>query len=199
MMSSPLVRLCLVYSIWGDKTESTPRMGWCKTGFITKGKKKFILCKDEQLQDRSSSNGTGFISFIPMFKEIMGQKMMLLVHLLRWPLLEDCQPQVCRNWTYEASLTLPGVQLKDAVLYHARLCLTPLPPAPCTFPSATAVAALQLWWLWLLFHCFTTLVLKHFFLISTLNLLSFVLKRFPLVLSQQTVTSSLSPSFLQPH
>ena len=42
------------------------------------------------------------------------------------------------------------------------------------------------------------LIIKNFFLISRLNLPSFSLKPFPLVLSPQTLLWSLSPSFLQP-
>jgi len=46
-------------------------------------------------------------------------------------------------------------------------------------------------------HCLTTLMVKDFFLISSLNLPSFSLKSFPLVLSQQALLKSLSLSFLQ--
>ena len=42
---------------------------------------------------------------------------------------------------------------------------------------------------------FTTLSIKHFFLISSLNLPSFSLNPLPLVLSQQALVKSLSPSF----
>ena len=49
-----------------------------------------------------------------------------------------------------------------------------------------------------LFHCFTTLIAKNFLLTSNLNLPSFSLKPFPLLLSQQTLLKSLSPSCLQP-
>jgi len=42
------------------------------------------------------------------------------------------------------------------------------------------------------------LIIKNFFLISRLNLPSFSLNPFPLVLSPQTLLWSLSPSFLQP-
>ena len=47
-----------------------------------------------------------------------------------------------------------------------------------------------------LFHCLTTPIIKNFFLISNLNLHSFRLKPFPLVLSQQILLKSLSSSFL---
>ena len=40
--------------------------------------------------------------------------------------------------------------------------------------------------------------IKNCFLLSNVNLPSFVLKPFPLVLSQQVLLKSLSPSFLQP-
>ena len=43
-----------------------------------------------------------------------------------------------------------------------------------------------------LFHCLTTLILKNFSFISNLNLPSFSLKPFPLVLSQQILPNSLS-------
>ena len=46
--------------------------------------------------------------------------------------------------------------------------------------------------------CFTTLIVKNFFLISSLSLPSFSLKPFLLVLSQQTLLKNLSLSFLQP-
>ncbi|KAK4807110.1 hypothetical protein QYF61_018451 [Mycteria americana] len=48
-----------------------------------------------------------------------------------------------------------------------------------------------------LFQCFTTLIVKNFFLISSLNLPSFSLKPLPLVLSQQALVKSLAPSFLE--
>ncbi|KAK4810366.1 hypothetical protein QYF61_019285 [Mycteria americana] len=53
-----------------------------------------------------------------------------------------------------------------------------------------------------LFQCFTTLIVKKFFLISTLNLPSFSLKPLPLVLSQQALLKSCNkvstePSLLQ--
>jgi len=44
----------------------------------------------------------------------------------------------------------------------------------------------------------TTLMGKNFFLISKLNLPSFSLQPFPLVLSLHTLVKSPSPSFLQP-
>ena len=43
------------------------------------------------------------------------------------------------------------------------------------------------------FQCFTTLIVKNFFLISTLNLPSFRLKPLPPVLLQQALLKSLSP------
>ena len=46
--------------------------------------------------------------------------------------------------------------------------------------------------------CASALIVKNFFLISNLNLPSFSLRPFPLVLSQQTLLKSLSPSFLYP-
>ena len=46
-------------------------------------------------------------------------------------------------------------------------------------------------------QCLTILIVKNFF-ISNLNLFSFSLKPFPLVLSQQTLLKSPSVSFLQP-
>ena len=45
----------------------------------------------------------------------------------------------------------------------------------------------------------SSLLLKNSFIISSLNLPSFSLKSFPLVLSQQTPLKSLCPSFLHPH
>ena len=48
-----------------------------------------------------------------------------------------------------------------------------------------------------LFQCFTTLIVKNVFLIYSLNLPSFSLKPLPLILSQQALLKSLSPSFLQ--
>jgi len=44
---------------------------------------------------------------------------------------------------------------------------------------------------------FTILTVKNFFFISSLNLLSFSVKPLPLVLLQQALLKSLSPSFLQ--
>jgi len=46
-------------------------------------------------------------------------------------------------------------------------------------------------------QCFTTLMGKNFFLIPDLNLPSFSLQPFPLVLSLHTLVKSPSPSFLQ--
>jgi len=46
-------------------------------------------------------------------------------------------------------------------------------------------------------QCLTTLMVKNFFLISNLNLPSFSLELFPLVLSLHTLVKSPSPSFLQ--
>jgi len=46
-------------------------------------------------------------------------------------------------------------------------------------------------------QCLTTLVVKNFFLISSLNLPSFSFKPLPLVLLQQALLKSLSQSFLQ--
>ena len=43
---------------------------------------------------------------------------------------------------------------------------------------------------------FTTLIIKNFFVISSLNLSSFSLKPSPLVLSQQALLKTLSPSLL---
>ena len=48
-----------------------------------------------------------------------------------------------------------------------------------------------------LFHCLTTPIVNFFFLLSSLNLPSFSLKVFILVLSQQTLLKDLSPYFLQ--
>ena len=45
-------------------------------------------------------------------------------------------------------------------------------------------------------QCITALAVKNFFLISQQNLPSFSLKPFPLVMSQQILLKSLSPSFL---
>lgn len=42
-----------------------------------------------------------------------------------------------------------------------------------------------------MFHCFITLFVKNFFLMSSLNFLSFTLKLFLLVLSQQNLLKSL--------
>jgi len=49
-----------------------------------------------------------------------------------------------------------------------------------------------------LFQCLTTLIVKNFFLISYLNLPSFSLKPFPLMLSLQTLLKNLFPSSLEP-
>jgi len=46
------------------------------------------------------------------------------------------------------------------------------------------------------FQCLTTLITKNFFLISNLNLPSFSLKLLPLVILQQALIKSLSPSLL---
>ena len=48
-----------------------------------------------------------------------------------------------------------------------------------------------------LFQCLTSLIVKNFFLISSLNLPSFTLKTLPLVLSLQALVKSPSPAFLQ--
>jgi len=45
---------------------------------------------------------------------------------------------------------------------------------------------------------FTTLIVKNFFFISSLNLPSFNLKPFPLALSQQALLKNLSPSYKPP-
>jgi len=45
-------------------------------------------------------------------------------------------------------------------------------------------------------QCFTILMVKNFFLVSNLNLPSFSLQPFPLVLSVHTLVKSPSPSFL---
>ena len=47
-------------------------------------------------------------------------------------------------------------------------------------------------------HCLTTFIVKNFVLMSNLNLHSFSLNPFPLILSPQTLLKSLFPSFLQP-
>ncbi|KAK4815434.1 hypothetical protein QYF61_002649, partial [Mycteria americana] len=47
-----------------------------------------------------------------------------------------------------------------------------------------------------LLQCFTTLIVKHFFLLSNLNLSSFSSKPLPLVLSLEALVKSLSPVFL---
>jgi len=44
-----------------------------------------------------------------------------------------------------------------------------------------------------LFQCFTTIIVKYFFLISSLNLPTFSLKPLPLVLLQQALLKSLPP------
>jgi len=46
------------------------------------------------------------------------------------------------------------------------------------------------------FQCLTTLIVKNFFLISSLNLPSLSLKPLLLVLSQQALLKRFSPSFL---
>jgi len=51
-------------------------------------------------------------------------------------------------------------------------------------------------WATNLFQCFTTLIVKNFFLITSLYLLYFSLKPLPLVLSQQALLKHLSPSFV---
>lgn len=134
-----------------------------------KKKKKYIyiylsfLYKDEQLWDRTSSNGTSFISFIPVLKAIMGRNMKCLVHLLCQPLLEGCQLQVCRNWMYEASLLLPQYATENNhVVQTARLCLIPLSAALCMFP-------------WGYYCCITTIVITGVFSILTDILLDLVI------------------------
>jgi len=47
-----------------------------------------------------------------------------------------------------------------------------------------------------IFQCFTTLIVKNFFLISSLNLASLSLKPLLLILSQQALLKRFSPSFL---
>ena len=47
--------------------------------------------------------------------------------------------------------------------------------------------------LWLTCSCFTALIAKNFFLISSLNLPSFTLKPLPLVLSQQALAQEIVP------
>jgi len=49
-----------------------------------------------------------------------------------------------------------------------------------------------------LLQCFTTIIVKIFFIISSVNLNSFCLKPSPLALSQRILLKSLSPPFLQP-
>lgn len=51
---------------------------------------------------------------------------------------------------------------------------------------------------WNLSQCFATLTIRMFFIISSLDLPSFSLKRFSFVLSQQTLIRSLFSSFFQP-
>jgi len=48
------------------------------------------------------------------------------------------------------------------------------------------------------FQCFTTLIVKNFFLISSLNLPCFSLKPLPLILSLLSLLKRLSPSFHPP-
>jgi len=66
-------------------------------------------------------------------------------------------------------------------------CSEPCPAWPWVSLSATSLDNL--------FQCLTTLTAKNLLLISNLNCLSFSLKPFPLVLSQQTLLKSLFPSF----
>jgi len=47
-----------------------------------------------------------------------------------------------------------------------------------------------------MFQCFTTLILKYFFLMYSLSLPSFTLKPLPFDLSQQALLKSLSPPVL---
>ena len=50
-----------------------------------------------------------------------------------------------------------------------------------------------------MFQCLTTLTVENFFLISNLNIPSFSLKPFSIVLLQQSLLKHLSPSLLQSH
>ena len=47
-----------------------------------------------------------------------------------------------------------------------------------------------------LFQCLITLIIKDYFLISSPNIPSLIVKTFPLSLSQKSLLKSLSPSFL---
>jgi len=49
-----------------------------------------------------------------------------------------------------------------------------------------------------LFQCFTTIIMKKFYLLSNVNLPSLSLKPSSPILLQQALLKSLSPSFLQP-
>jgi len=49
-----------------------------------------------------------------------------------------------------------------------------------------------------LYQCLTNVAVKNLFLISSISLPSFHLKSFPLILSQQTLLKSLSPSYSPP-
>ena len=82
--------------------------------------------------------------------------------------------------------------LSRDVFHQTRLLRAPSNLALNTAREGAATASLGN-----LFQCFTTLMLKNFFQTSNLNLPSFSLQPFPLVLSLHTLVISPSPSFLE--
>jgi len=79
--------------------------------------------------------------------------------------------------------------------YSSIRCSEPYPGWPFVSPKDGASTTSQS----TLSQCLTTLTVKYFLLISSLNLLFISLKPLPLVLSKQTQLKSLSLSFLQLH
>jgi len=79
------------------------------------------------------------------------------------------------------------------IFHQARLLRAPSNLAFHTSREQAATASLGN-----LLQCFTTLMVKKFFLIPNLNLPSFSLESLPLVLSLHTLAKSPSPSFLKP-
>jgi len=77
------------------------------------------------------------------------------------------------------------------IFHYTRLLRAPSSLALNTAREGAATASLGS-----LGQCFTTLTVKNFFLISHLNLPSFSLQPFPLVLSLHTLVKSPSPSSL---
>ncbi|KAK4807049.1 hypothetical protein QYF61_018390 [Mycteria americana] len=91
-------------------------------------------------------------------------------------------------------LTLAGCQVPTKLLYHSLPQQDRGAPSNLTLNVSRDGASNTS--LGNLFQCFTTLIVKKFFLISSLNLPSFSLKPLPLVLSQQALAEQ--PQLSQP-